>query len=136
MGHDNPTRPQVAAIAGWRVTAGHLKNVIGSLNSSGLTVSKDGRVALTDAGAAAAPAPDMGITLHDGLRGVLTNPQKQIFEALLSAGGPVSRSDIATSVGWDPNAGHLKNVIGSMRTLEIIDYPSSGIVALQDWVLG
>jgi hypothetical protein len=136
MGHDNPTRPQVAAIAGWRVNAGHLKNVIGSLNSSGLTLSKDGRVALTDAGAAVAPAPDMGITLHDGLRGVLTNPQKQIFEALLSAGGPVSRSDIAASVGWDPNAGHLKNVIGSMRTLEIIDYPSSGIVALQDWVLG
>src|SRR5205807_192772 len=37
MGHDNPTRPQVAAICGWRVTAGHLKNVIGALNSAGFT---------------------------------------------------------------------------------------------------
>jgi uncharacterized protein len=137
MGHDNPSRPQVAAIAGWRVTAGHLKNVIGSLNSAGLTVSRDGRVALTDAGDEVAPEPDMSVTLHDGLRGVLSKPQRQIFECLLSSGRrSLSRAEIAESVGWDANAGHLKNVIGSMRTLEIIGYPSSGMVELQPWVLG
>jgi hypothetical protein len=136
MGHDNPSRPQVAAIAGWKVTAGHLRNVVGSLNASGHTVSKDGHIALTDLGAAAAPEPDMGVTLVDGLRGVLTNPQKQIFEVLLESGSAMTRADLATSVGWDANAGHLRNVIGSMRTLEIIDYPSSGMVELQAWVLG
>jgi hypothetical protein len=136
MGHDNPSRPQIAAIAGWKVTAGHLKNVIGSLNTAGLTVSKDGHVALSDAGAAAAPEPDMGLTLIDGLRGVLSNPQRQIFECLLESRRTLSRADIAERVGWDANAGHLKNVIGSMRTIEIIDYPSGGMVELQDWVLG
>jgi len=136
MGHDNPSRPQIAAIAGWKVTAGHLKNVIGSLNSAGLTISKDGHVALSEAGIAAAPEPDMGLTLVDGLRGVLTNPQKQIFECLLEFGGALARGQIAERVGWDANAGHLKNVIGSMRTLEIIDYPSSGMVELQEWVRG
>jgi len=136
MGHDNPSRPQVAAIAGWKVTAGHLRNVVGSLNAAGLTVSKDGHIALTETGIAAAPEPDMGLTLIDGLRGVLTNPQRQIFECLLSQGNLMSRSDIAAAVGWDANAGHLRNVIGSMRTLEIIDYPQSGMVELQSWVMG
>jgi len=139
MGHDNPSRPQVAAIAGWKVTAGHLRNVIGSLNASGHTISKDGHVALTDLGAAAAPEPDMGVTLVAGLRGVLTNPQRQIFDCLYEnrRGHPsLSRSDIAAMVGWDPNAGHLRNVIGSMRTLEIIEYPSNGVVQLQSWVTG
>lgn len=136
MGHDNPSRPQVAAIAGWKVTAGHLRNVVGSLNANGMTVSQNGHIALTEAGIAAAPEPDMGMTLIDGLRGVLTNPQKQIFECLLSKRRAMARADLAESVGWDANAGHLRNVIGSMRTLEIIDYPSSGMVALQPWVLG
>jgi hypothetical protein len=136
MGHDNPSRPQVAAIAGWKVTAGHLRNVVGSLNASGHTVSRDGHIALTGKGAAAAPEPDMGLTLIDGLRGVLSNPQKQILDYLLKARGAKSRAEIAESVGWDANAGHLRNVIGSMRTLEIIDYPSSGMVELQSWVRG
>jgi hypothetical protein len=136
MGHDNPSRPQVAAIAGWKVTAGHLRNVVGSLNASGHTVSKDGHISLTELGASAAPEPDMGVTLIDGLRGVLSSPQKQILECLLKARGAKSRVEIAESVGWDANAGHLRNVIGSMRTLEIIDYPSSGMVVLQAWVRG
>jgi hypothetical protein len=133
MGFDNPSRAQVAAIAGWKVTAGHLKNVIGSLNSAGLTLSAGGHVALTDAGEAAAPEPDMSLTLVDGLRDVLSNPQKQIFEVLLTRNA-MSRAEVAEAVGWDPKAGHLKNVIGSMRTLEIIDYPSGGMVELQSWV--
>lgn len=136
MGHDNPSRPQVAAIAGWKVTAGHLRNVVGSLNAAGLTVSQNGHIALTETGIAAAPEPDMGLTLVDGLRGVLSNPQKQLFEVLIERRSAMARADLATSVGWDANAGHLRNVIGSMRTLEIIDYPHSGMVELQSWVTG
>jgi hypothetical protein len=78
----------------------------------------------------------MGLTLIDGLRGILTNPQKQILECLVRVRRPLSRSEIAKALGWDPNAGHLKNVIGSMRTLEVVEYPSTGIVTLQSWVLG
>lgn len=134
MGFDNPSRAQVAAIAGWKVTAGHLKNIVGSLNSAGLTVGKDGRIALTEAGAASAPEPDMALTLVDGVRAVLTNPQKQIFEVLRKSHTAMTRAAIAEAVGWDANAGHLKNVIGSMHTLEIIRYPASGVVELQMWV--
>lgn len=136
MGHDNPTRPQVAAIAGWRVTAGHLRNVVGSLNAKGLTQASAGKLSLTAAGVAAAPDPDMGQTLHDGLRGVLTRPQQTLFDVLWKFKRKMTREALANACGWDPKAGHLRNVIGSMRTLEIIDYPEPGVVALQDWVMG
>ena len=135
MGHDRPSRPQVAGIAGWKITSGHLKNVVGSLKTAGLVEYPDaGHITLTEAGAAAAPDPDMSVTLHDGVRSVLTNPQRQIFETLLTTGEPMLREAIAAACGWEPTSGHLKNIIGSLRTLEIVEYPSSGQVALQEWV--
>lgn len=137
MGHHQPSRPQVAGIAGWKITSGHLKNVVGSLRTAGLVeYPTEGRIALTSAGAAAAPDPDMSVTLHDGIRSVLSNPQRQIFDTLLEHAGELAREDIATACGWEPTSGHLKNIIGSLRTLEIVAYPTSGRVALQDWVTG
>jgi hypothetical protein len=135
MGHHQPSRPQVAGIAGWKITSGHLKNVVGSLRTAGLVeYPADGRIAMTDAGRAAAPEPDLSVTLIDGVRSVLSGPQKQIFDTLLTAGADMTREEIAAACGWEPTSGHLKNVIGSLRTLEIVDYPSGGRVSLQDWV--
>lgn len=135
MGHDAPSRPQIAGIAGWKITSGHLKNVIGSLRTGGLVeYPQPSTVRLTAAGAAAAPEPDMGVTLHEGLRGILTGPQRSIFDVLLAAGREMTREEIAAHCGWEPTSGHLKNVIGSMKTLEIIEYPAPSVVAFQAWV--
>lgn len=135
MGHDKPSRAQVAGIAGWKITSGHLKNVVGSLKTAGLVDYPDaGRVMLTEAGEAAAPEPDMSVSLHDGIRSALDGPQVKIFETLLDR-GELDRTEVAAACGWEPTSGHLKNVIGSLRTLEIVAYPSSGRVALQDWVI-
>jgi flagellar biosynthesis/type III secretory pathway protein FliH len=138
MGHDRPSRPQVAAIAGWRITSGHLKNVVGSLNTAGLvTYPAQGVLEMTPAGAAAAPEPDLSVTLHEGVRSVLSTPQKQIFDTLMKHhGGPMPREAIAQKIGWEPTSGHLKNVIGSLRTLEVVEYPAAGQVALANWVMG
>jgi len=135
MGHDAPSRPQIAAIAGWKITGGHLGNVIGSLKTAGLVdYPNQGSVALTSAGTAAAPEPNASLTLHDGIRGVLSGSQRQIFECLLANGYALSREQIADACGWDSGGGHLGNVIGSLRTLEIVTYPSRGQVELQNWV--
>jgi len=135
MGHDAPSRPQIAAIAGWKITGGHLGNVIGSLKTAGLVdYPNQGSVALTSAGTVAAPEPDASLTLHDGIRGVLSGSQRQIFECLLANGYALSREQIADACGWDSGGGHLGNVIGSLRTLEIVTYPSRGQVELQNWV--
>lgn len=136
MGHEAPTREQVAAIAGWRVMSGHLKNVAGSLRSAGLIdYPQSGRFALTDEGFARAPEPDMGASIVDDIRSTLSGPQQLAFDRLLEiGGGPVSRDDLATACGWNATSGHVKNVLGSLRTLQIIDYPMQGYVALQSWV--
>lgn len=135
MGHDEPSRAQVASIAGWRVTSGHLKNVAGSLKTAGLIeYPREGRLRMTPAGEAAAPEPDTGRTLADGIRSVLNGPQLQVFNFLFEGRRQEPRELIASALGWEPTSGHLKNIVGSMRTLEIVDYPVSGVVALQDWV--
>lgn len=134
MGHTKPSRPQVAALAGWKVTAGHLKNVAGTLRSAGLIeYPEDGRISLTEAGFNAAPEPDMGATLLDGLRAALSAPQRTVLNALLPHRRQ-SREELSEKVGWDAAAGHLKNILGAMRSMQIVDYPAKGEVELQEWV--
>jgi len=134
MGHENPSKPQVAAICGWKVTSGHLKNVAGGLRSAGLIdYPSAGQFRLTETGEAAAPAPDTSVDFHDALRSTLTGPQRMVFDALLEKGDTMSRQELAIACGWEPTSGHVKNVLGSLRTLEIIDYPAAGQVALQSW---
>lgn len=137
MGHSAPSRAQVAAVAGWKITSGHLKNVAGALKTSGLVdYPGQGQLAMTDAGRAAAPAPDMSISFHDQLRGTLTGPQRAVFDLLLCERRAMSREEITTALGWAQTSGHIKNVVGSMKTLEIVGYPGPGVVGLQDWVTG
>ncbi len=134
-GKDEPSRAQVAAIAGWRVTSGHLKNVAGSCRSAGLIdYPSDGRLQLTEAGAAVAEMPDGPHALTERVRSVLSGPQTLVFDALLSAGKALDRDSLARRVGWEPTSGHVKNVLGSLRSLELITYPAAGVVELEDWV--
>lgn len=134
-GHDRPTRVQVAAIAGWRVTSGHLKNVAGSLRTLGLIdYPSEGSIAMTPDGEAVAPAPDTSTTLEDSIRAILNGPQLLAFDNLPRGGDALSREQIAEACGWAVTSGHVKNVLGSMRSLEIIDYPTQGTVARADWL--
>jgi hypothetical protein len=137
LGHKDPSRAQVAAIAGWRVTSGHLKNVSGSLKSAGLIeYPRPGHFALTDIGRRFAPEPDMSRKLHDTVRTNLNGSQQQVYDFLLrqDTRNPVARELLARSCGWEPTSGHVKNVLGSLKTLQIIDYPAPGQVALQTWL--
>ncbi len=134
LGHQEPSRAQVAAICGWKVTSGHLKNVAGSLKTRGLIeYPRQGHLSLTDQGRLDAPQPDRNQSLVDTVRNTLTTPQQTIFNQLLRK-SPDSRLNLANGAGWDPSSGHLKNVIGSLRTLQIVEYPQSGVVALADWI--
>lgn len=136
LGFKSPTRVQVAAVAGWRVTSGHLRNVAGSLKTRGyIDYPSDGKIALTDAGAAVAPAADTSTSVPNQIRKTLDGSQRQAFDFLQgTAGRECTREDLAQGCGWTPTSGHLRNVLGSLRSLEIITYPSDGRVAVADWV--
>ena len=137
MGHDKPTRPQVAAVAGWKARGSNLRCRLGELSSKSLiTYPSSGTVALTDAGQTVAPQPDVGRNLHDAIRAMLTNPQTLLFNALLEVGGgPFERASLADAVGWQPGGSNLRCRLGELSTMEIVTYPESSQVELSDWVL-
>jgi uncharacterized protein len=134
MKQECPSRAMVGAVAGWRVTSGHLKNVSGSLSGKGLIrYPVPGRLALTEEGRRAAPSPAGG-DLHDLVRAILTGPQRQAFEALMAGGKVMSRDELCEAVGWNLTSGHPKNVLGSLSSMELITYPTPGHVQLVDWL--
>jgi hypothetical protein len=136
MGDAAPTRAQVAAIAGWRITSGHLRNIASSLSTAGLiTYPESGRLALTGEGMKVTPEPDVGATVIGGIRQNLSGPQRQVFDLLLQARTPLPRETVAEQLGWAPTSGHLRNIASSLSTLELVEYPSPGTIGLRDWVL-
>jgi hypothetical protein len=136
MGHDQPTRAQVCAILGWNVTSGHIKNVSGKLKTAGLLeYPEPGRLRMTDAGSAVAPDPDTSLSFHGQLRSSLSGPQRLVYDHLLEH-GEQSRADVCAALGWDPSSGHIKNVAGSLKTLQIVRYPQPGQLALEPWAKG
>ena len=131
-GHVEPTRAMLAAVCGWNVRSGHLKNVLGQCRSSGLVdYPRQGSVSLTDAGRALAQAPEG--SLNDRIVGVMTGPQRSVYVALRENGAS-SRQRLAEMLGWNASSGHLKNVLGRMRSMDIVHYPANGTVDLADWV--
>lgn len=137
MDHDQPSRVQVAAIAGWKPKGSNLRGRLAELSSAGLiTYPSPSSVALTEAGFAAAPAPDTSRDLISSIKAVLTNPQLQLFEQLLETGAePIAREDLAAAVGWEPKGSNLRGRLSELSSLEVIAYPSPSMVALQDWVV-
>jgi len=136
MGHDKPSRTQVAAIAGWKPKGSNLRNRLTELSSLGLvTYPQAGTVSLTDAGVSAAPSPDTSKTLIDSIRAVLTNPQLQLFDALLDIGAEIERTVLAGRVGWEATGSNLRNRLTELSQLEIVEYPQRGTVMLQGWVV-
>lgn len=131
-GHDAPSRAMVAAVCGWAIRSGHLKNVLGQSRSAGFVdYPTQGSVSLTDRGRDLAHAPNG--TMHDRLMDLLKGPQRSVYTALLETGA-INRVELAAAVGWSPDSGHMKNVLGSLRTMDIVQYPASGLVDLTDWV--
>lgn len=141
MGHDEPTRVQLAAIAGWKPSGSNLRNRLSELSGKGLvSYPQAGKVALTAEGEARAPIPNTDVTLIDSIRAVCTGPQHAVFDRLLvlrdQGHSPVTRDYLAQALGWEPGGSNLRNRLSELSSLEIIEYPEKGSVALQDWVTG
>ncbi|MCX5495759.1 hypothetical protein OSH11_13680 [Kaistia dalseonensis] len=136
LGEPMPTRAQIAAVAGWKVTSGHLRNIAGSLRAAGLVdYPAEGRVSMTDAGRSAAPEADSSIGVIERVSAILSGPQRDALGVLLrSDDGCLTRVELARRAGWNASSGHLRNVLGSLRTLDLVTYPGPGEVELTAWV--
>lgn len=129
IGHDTPTREQVAGVAGYKPGSGNFNNLIGGLSTLGQTsVPSPGRLAL--AVEYDAISPDEAKTK---LWSVLENPQQRLVKAALEAAGDLSRDELATNSGYSPGSGNFNNIAGSLTTMDILCRSGTGRIAISDW---
>lgn len=134
MGHDEPRRPQLAAIAGWKPTGSNLRDRISELKRAGLIEPRGDTVRLTAEGIAAAPEPDTGATMVDGVRSVLSAAQLKLFDALHEHGNAaVERATLAERLGWEPGGSNLRDRLSELRRLDLVSTKGSQ-VQLADWL--
>ncbi|WP_292065914.1 ATP-binding protein [Brevundimonas sp. UBA7664] len=136
LGHGSVTRPQLAAIIGWKSKGSHLRNRLSECRGLGLIdYPTSGTIALTVEGRSAAPKIAGGGDLHTRMRATFSQPQRLMFDALLNQGGEMSRRALAAELRWEEGGSHLRNRLSELKSMEIVRYPANGRVALQEWVL-
>lgn len=135
LGFERPTRAQVAAASGYSQSSGGFNNLLGQLRTAGLIdYPVKGLLALTEAGVEAAPAPDFSRNTRERLADILSRPQALILDALPKDGSPMSREELGNATGYSPTSGGFNNLLGSLRSLAVVTYPSPGFVAVEPWV--
>jgi hypothetical protein len=132
-GVEHPLRHQVAFVANYTVN-GHFNNLSGTLRTKGLIdYPSGGRLGLTDAGRAAAQAPERAPTRAELVARVTSvlkgEPPRRIFAILAERGAPLSRAELASAAGYTEN-GHFNNIVGSLNSIGVCDYPTRGMVGL------
>lgn len=133
LGIHQPTRVQVGNAAGYSPSSGGFANLLGTLRTAGhIDYPAGGCVALTEGGRAQAPTPD-GRTPIERVNSILSGPQERVLAAILR--GPGSREEIAEATGYSATSGGFANLLGSLRSLGLIDYPGKGQVEAADWLV-
>lgn len=135
LGRHEPTRGQVAVIAGWVPNGSNIRDRLSELRRAGLVARpQSGLVSLTDEGRAIAPEPPASEGLSQALRAVLSTGQCKVFDALKTLPSPASRLDIAEMVGWEPGGSNIRDRLSELARLDVIERPSPGMVQLKGWV--
>jgi len=134
VGISTPEKTQVSLFAALSPTAGHTLNMYGGLRSAGLIEYPDaGHVRLTDAGRALADpgsVPQTAEEMQQLLLGRVATAQRKLLTVLIDAyPKALEKQEVAEKAGLSPDAGHTLNMFGGLRSMGLIDYPSSGMVA-------
>ena len=86
-------------------------------------------VDLTDAGRAIATPRSAPLTtqeLHNVIFARLPSPQARVLRPLIDHyPDPVNREDLADRAGYSVHSSSFTNALGALRTMGLIDYPSS-----------
>lgn len=136
VGVSAPTRVQIAVVAGYSAEGAAFRNPLSALRAGALVdYPQDGRVSLTDSGRSHASAPAETPTtaaLHQKIMAILDGPRRRVLQPLLDAfPDQMSRDDLAAAAQYEPAGAAFRNPLSALRSLGLVDYPSSGqVVAL------
>ncbi|MFT3987233.1 ATP-binding protein [Aestuariivirga sp.] len=129
LGHEAPSREQVALIAEYSPSSSSFANALGALKTAGaIDYPSPGNVT---ARTFTSDPVAMGIEAAMQLRNMLTGPQRRILDGALQ--GEADRATIAARAAYSPDSSSFANALGGLRTLGLIDYPSQGRVAVTNW---
>lgn len=132
-----PNKMVVAAQAHVSTRSSAYTNNLGRLRSMGLIdYPAGGLVALTDLGRRAAATPDKPASieaLHEGFLAMVSGPQRAILRELIAVHPKaLQKAELADRAGASPMSSAYTNNLGAMRSLGVLDYPSSGLVRATD----
>lgn len=136
MGAARPDRELVAFMSGYsHLNSKGFTNAIGALRSGGLieAARRDGTVALTNEGRAAARPPAVPRTpeeLQERVIAMLGGATARILKPLLDKyPGALPREEVAHAAGYSHlSSKGFTNSIGRLRSLGFIDYPDRGTI--------
>jgi hypothetical protein len=142
VGFPRPSKIQVGFIAGYRVgkkVGGTFGNILGQLRASGLIdYPTPGQVELISQGRDLATVPDIEQTpegLQRAIMDRLDGPEQRVLSVLISGyPNPQTKQGVGAAAGYavgEKIGGTYGNILGRLRSLGLIDYPSPGqVVAL------
>lgn len=139
FGIDQPTNDQVGFIAGYSPSSGGFANLKGGLRTMELVdYPAPGRLRLTESGEDKAEAPSVAVTqeaFHAAVRAKLSGPQVRVLDPILAAyPASITSQEVADATGYSASSGGFANLRGSLRSINLIDYPRPGEVRASDWL--
>lgn len=132
IGNDEPSRAMVAGVSGYSASSGGFANLLGQLNALGIvSYPKQGHVRLDAIPQGIRDVPDAG-EAKDMLLRVLSNPHKKVIAAM-PEDRAYKREEVAEASGYSPTSGGFANLLGEMRSIDVLDYPAQGQVVVTEW---
>lgn len=135
VGYEQPSRVQVAAVAGYSAGSGNFNNILGAMKAAGrIDYPAPGAVCILNDDDS---SPAIGITAEAAAErffGVVKGPGWKVLNALVAAGEDMSREVLAVRTDYSAGSGNFNNILGRLRALDAIDYPTKGMVRVSEWV--
>jgi hypothetical protein len=69
---------------------------------------------------------------RDMLLSVLSNPHKKIVDSF-NGSDQLTRDDVAQRSAYSSGSGGFNNLVGKLNTLNILERPSQGMLAMSEW---
>lgn len=116
------TKRQLALQAGYSAKGGGFNNPLSALRTGGL-ITRDEPMAITQEGLDALGSYETlptGMDLLEHWYAHLSGPEVKILDALVQAGGPVYKADLAERAGYAPTGGGFNNPLSRLRTLGLV----------------
>ena len=133
IGVPQPEQTAVAFMAGYTIGGGAWNNPRSSLRTKGLIEYSAVGLTLTDAGRAAARAPQVApgtAALHEAVMARLPGPERKLLSVLIEAhplGLP--NDELAARAGYAPKGGAYNNPRSRLRTLGLVEYQAGQVRA-------